>query len=279
MKKAVGYLFNALKGALIGTGAILPGISGGVLMIVTGVYRPLMELLSHPIKSLKKDFGFYLSVLLGFALGVLLLSKVVELLFKTSQEPATWLFIGLIVGTMPALLSESGKEGRPRSALITGIAAFALMLAFLIVINGRPSVHSTPTTLTWIICGVLWGIGFIAPGMSPSALFLFMGVYEPMAAGIADLSMPILLPMGGGLILSALLLSRLINSLLKNYYSQTMHAILGVSVASTVMILPFGSSPSFTEVLLYALMFAVGLALALWMGAMSKKLDAEKAKE
>ncbi|MDD4511979.1 MAG: DUF368 domain-containing protein [Eubacteriales bacterium] len=279
MKKAAGLLFNALKGALIGTGAILPGISGGVLMIVTGIYRPMMELLSHPIKSLKKDLTFYLSVLVGFAMGVLLLSKVVELLFHTSQEPATWLFIGLIVGTMPALFSESGKEGRPKSALVSGIVAFTLMLFFLIFINSRSAIHSEPTTLTWIICGVLWGIGFIAPGMSPSALFLFMGVYEPMAAGIADLSLPILLPMGAGLILSALLLSRLINALLKDFYSQTMHAILGVSIASTVMILPFGASPSFTQVLLYILMFAVGLALALWMGAMSKKLDADKAKE
>ena len=66
-----GWLFNILKGALIGTGAILPGISGGVLCVVLGIYRPIMNLLQHPLRELKSGLRFFLPILLGFAVGVI----------------------------------------------------------------------------------------------------------------------------------------------------------------------------------------------------------------
>ena len=88
----------------------------------------------------------------------------------------------------------------------------------------------TPSFGLWLLCGVLWGIGIIAPGMSPSSLFIFMGVYQPMAAGIADLSMPILLPMALGLVLCVVIFSKAMNWLLGRFYGPTMHVLLGVSL-------------------------------------------------
>ena len=269
-------LISLLKGALIGTGAILPGISGGVLCVALGVYRPLMALLVHPIRELKKQFWFFLPLLIGFAVGVLALSKLVALLFGASAVPAVWLFIGLIAGTMPSLWRESGREGRSAGSWVALGVAFAIMLTALLLLKRGGTMQLAPSFWLWLLCGVLWGIGFIAPGMSPSSLFIFMGVYAPMSEGIAALDFSILLPMGLGLVACVLGLSRGINWLLKHAYSLTMHAILGVSIASTVVIIPFGAPGGWQNVLVYALCFLGGLAVALWMDRMNVRMEGQK---
>ena len=268
-----GWLFNILKGALIGTGAILPGISGGVLCVVFGIYRPVMELLSHPIRELKKHFWFFVSILIGFAVGVLGISKLLKWVLASAEIPAVWLFIGLIVGTMPSLWQEAGKQGRTKGNLLTGLMTFTGMLAFLMLVKGSGTLTVTPSIWLWLGCGVLWGLGFIAPGLSPSSLFFFLGVMELMMDGISSLSLAVILPMGIGLIGCVLLLSRGIGWLLKNRYAGTMHAILGLAVASTVVILPFGSAKSWVDYVVYAACFAVGLVVALWMDRMNKKFE------
>lgn len=266
-----GWLLNILKGALIGTGAILPGISGGVLCVVFGIYRPIMALLSHPFRELKARFWFYASVLIGFAVGVLGISKLLKLVLTYAEIPAVWLFIGLIVGTLPSLWQEAGKQGRTKGNLLVGVLTFAAMLAFLLMVKGSGSLTVTPSLWLWVGCGVLWGLGFIAPGLSPSSLFFFLGVMTPMMDGISRLDMSVILPMGVGLVACALALSRGIEWLLANRFAGTMHAILGLALASTVVILPLEAIRSWTDVLLYAVCFGVGFAVALWMERMNRR--------
>ncbi len=277
MKKPDGnWLLMLLKGALIGTGGILPGISGGVLSVALGVYKPVMALLAHPIRELRARFWYYLPLAVGFALGVLGLSRVVAWMFSASEVAAVWLFIGLIAGTFPSLWKEAGAQGRPASGLVCGGVAFAVALTGFLLLQSAGTAQVTPNVWVWLLCGVLWGVGLIAPGMSSSSLFILMGVYEPMATGIADLSLPVLLPMGAGLAASVLTLSHGVNALLRRFYAQTMHAIMGVAMASTVAIIPISSLTSWRGTLLYAFCFAVGLIAALWMGRLGGRQEAAK---
>jgi putative membrane protein len=270
------FLFAMLKGALIGVGAILPGISGGVLCVVLGIYRPLMELMAHPLREMKKNFLYFLPILLGLALGVLGISKLLQWVLDTFETPAVWLFVGLIAGTLPSMWKEAGKNGRKRGDMITGIVTFALMLAFLLFIRISGSIAGVqPTVWLWAACGVLWGLGIIAPGLAPSSLFFFLGVMEPMMAGISGLSMQVILPMAAGLMLCVLTLSRGIGWLLNNRFSATMHALFGLTLASTIAILPLGGPVSFTGVLGYFLCFCAGVAVALWMDRMNQRLVAK----
>ena len=179
------WLLLLLKGALIGVGGILPGISGGVLCVTLGVYQPLMALLAHPIRELKARMGFFIPLVIGVALGVLGLSRLVNWLFVTSPVPAVWLFIGLIAGTVPSLWREAGERGRGAGALLTGGLTFLVALAALLLWS-RASIRLSPNPWVWLLCGALWGLGVILPGLSPSSLFVFLGVYQPMTAGVAD---------------------------------------------------------------------------------------------
>lgn len=272
-----GILFNMLKGALIGTGAILPGISGGVLCVVFGIYQPLMALLTHPFRELKKHFWFFATVLLGFAVGVLGISKLLKMVLDVAEGPAMWLFIGLILGTMPSLWQESGKEGRGAGSIIAGLVAFAVLFVFLLLIKGNGAMVVTPSIWLWLGCGALWGLGFIAPGLSPSSIFFFLGVMNPMMDGISKLDMGLILPMGVGLVLCALAFSQGIGWLLKNRFSGTMHAIIGLAMASTVAMLVDPDLHLWTanigQALIYLLCFAVGFVVAMWMDRMNKKFE------
>lgn len=268
-----GWLFSVLKGALIGTGAILPGISGGVLCVVFGIYRPIMELLAHPFRELKKNFWFFVPILLGFAVGVLGISKLVQWVLVRAETPAMWAFIGLIAGTFPSLWKETGKEGRTKGSWVALLITFAAMLPFLFFLKQAEAVSLTPSTGMWVLCGVLWGLGFVAPGLSPSSIFFVLGVMEPMMKGIGALDMSVLLPMGFGLIACVLLLGRAVDWLLTRKYSLLMHAVLGLTFASTVAILPFGHAKSWVDVLVYEVCFFAGCAVALWMERTNAKLE------
>lgn len=273
------WLLRVVKGALIGVGAILPGISGGVLSVVLGIYRPLMTFLAHPIRTFRKQADFLLPVLIGWVLGVVLLARVVDWLFRTSPTPAIWLFIGLVAGTLPALWKEAGSQGRPSGAWISLLAGGVVMGAWLWFIAHRADADAavTPSLAWWLLCGVLWGFGLIVPGMSPSSFFIFFGLYQPMTAAIGAFDFSVIIPIAVGLVVTVALFARGMNWLLRCAYPYVMHAILGIVIASTLAILPLGEVVSAGEVVLYVACFAVGFAIALGMDAVSKRIEKSKA--
>ena len=107
------WLIRIIQGAIIGSGAILPGISGGVLCVSFGIYKPMMTLLSNPLKQLKKLILFFLPIAIGWLVGFLGFARIIDVLFSAAAVVTTWLFIGLIAGTFPSLIREAGKRGIP----------------------------------------------------------------------------------------------------------------------------------------------------------------------
>lgn len=269
------WIVKMLKGALIGVGAILPGISGGVLSVVLGVYKPLMAFLAHPIRTFKQYASMLVPILIGWVVGVVLLARVVDWLFRTSPTPAVWLFIGLVVGTLPALFQEAGSQGRPKASWVAFALGAVIMGAVLFLLSGHGTAV-TPNTLWWLLCGAMWAVGLVVPGMSPSSFFIFFGLYQPMTAGIGHFDFSILIPMGIGLVLTIAVIARGMNALLRRYYPLVMHAILGIVVASTLAILPLGDPASFGQILLYVLCFGIGCVLALGMDKLGKRIESQK---
>ena len=92
-----------LQGSVIGLGAVLPGISGGVLCVVFGVYRTFMEFLAAPVRSLRRDARTLLPLVLGFVFGFMGISKALGFLLDRYPDPSVCLFVGLIGGMIPSL--------------------------------------------------------------------------------------------------------------------------------------------------------------------------------
>ena len=231
-------LKNFICGAAIGGGAILPGVSGGVLCVVFGVYRSIMELFSHPIRALKKNWRMFLFVGIGWLFGFWIFAKVIEFLFAKSEVMATWLFIGLIIGTIPSVYKEAGKQGRSKGSFISAFVAFAALTSLLTYVQYGEFVQVTPGFGWYVFSGALWGISMVVPGMTSSSILMSLGLYENLNSGIADFNMGVILPWILGMAVTALLLARLVNYFFEKYYSYAFHAVVGIVLASTVVIIP-----------------------------------------
>ena len=264
-----------VSGILIGGGAILPGISGGVLCVMFGIYRPMMEVLSNPVTGIRKHWRIFLPVGIGWVIGFLLLARLVELVFNANATVATWLFIGLIAGEIPALLRDAGEQGRTKGSIAACAVAFLLMLGALLAVRLSPTVSVTPSTGWYLFAGVLWGLSMIVPGMSSSPVLMALSLYAPLAAGIAAVDLGVILHWIGGLVLTVLLLARFVSRQMERHYSVTMHAVAGIAIASTVMTIPT-DYPDAKTVLLSALCAAAGILIALGMSRLERLKDREE---
>ena len=229
---------NFICGAAIGGGAILPGISGGVLCVVFGVYRSIMELFSHPIRAIKKNWRMFLFVGIGWVFGFWIFAKVIEFLFAKSEMMATWLFIGLIIGTVPALYKEAGKHGRSKGSFISMFVAFATLTGILTYVQYGEFVQVTPSFGWYVFSGALWGLSIVVPGMTSSSILMSLGIYQDLNSGIASFDMGVMIPWVIGMFGTAILLARLVTYFFDKFYSLSFHAVLGIVLASTVVIIP-----------------------------------------
>ncbi len=233
-------LLRVFQGALIGLGAVLPGISGGVLCVIFKVYQPIMEVLSNPVKALKKHLKLLLPIIIGVVIGFLGIAKLLGFLLENYEAPSVCLFVGLIAGMLPSLFREAGEKGTNKFSWIALGAAFVIVLSLLIslkVIN----VVIVPNFLSYLFCGFCLALSIIAPGMSFSTLLMPLGLYQPFVDGIGNLDFGVLVPAGLGAVLTVILLAKLINYLMDNHYSVMFHAIVGIVIAATIVIIPFNS--------------------------------------
>ena len=256
-------VLHMLQGALIGLGAVLPGISGGVLSVVFGIYKPIMELLSNPFRHFKTHVPKLIPYFAGAAIGFLGVANLLAFFLEKYQEPYVCLFIGLITGMLPSLWNDAGLQGRTNGSIISMITAMVLVFTLLISLNAA-SVTITPNFIWYLFCGFCLSLSIIAPGMSFSTLLMPLGLYTPFVDGIGHLSPDVLFPSGIGALATIICLSRLINSLFENHYSLAFHAILGVVIAATIMIIPFESFfISMNSCLTNLFFLAAGILIAL----------------
>lgn len=233
-------LLRVLQGALIGLGAVLPGISGGVLCVIFKVYQPIMEVLSNPFKALKKHFKLLAPVLIGVVLGFLGIAKLLGFLLEKYEAPSVCLFIGLIGGMLPSLFREAGEKGRSKGSFIGLSVAFIVVLSLLVTLK-VVNVQIAANFASYLFCGFCLALSIIAPGMSFSTLLMPLGLYQPFVDGIGNLDFSVLVPAGIGALLTVLLLVKLINWLIDNHYSVMFHSIVGIVIAATIVIIPFNS--------------------------------------
>lgn len=253
------WLLRVIQGVLVGGGAILPGISGGVLCVTFGIYQPMMALLAHPIRSFRTYYKLFIPFLIGWIAGFLMLARVIELLFETSSALAISLFIGLIAGTLPSLFKDAG-EGGTNDGSYTGFAVSLFMVfTVLSVLKSGVSIHIEPNTWWYFFCGAVWGLSLVVPGMSSSSILIFMGLYQPMTAGIATLNFGVILPLLAGISVTAALLARLVNYMFERHHSVASYTILGIIIASTLLIVP-AEFNGMKDVVLSFVCFAIGFA-------------------
>lgn len=271
------FFFDLFKGFLIGSGFIVPGVSGGALAAIFGIYEPIIDWLAHIFDRFWQRLIYFFPIGLGMVLGLVVFSALVELALDSYQTIVQWGFIGTIIGMFPSLWKEAGRKGRSRSDITLMILVF--IMVSLSMLTGERFLQGSmdPHFLSWLMCGVLIALGGLIPGLSPSNFILFMGLYQDMANGFRTLDISVIIPIALGGILTVLFLSRLIKGWLNHYYRQFYHIILGTVLASTFMIIP--TDYEGIGIIGYILCF-LALTVGGWLGAWMCQLeDKYKSKE
>lgn len=265
------FIVRVIQGAIIGAGAILPGISGGVLCVVFGIYRPMMAVLAHPFKNLKLYWKMFIPIAIGWAAGFVGLAGAIAKLLSLNAAAIVSLFVGLIAGTFPSLLREGAKNGKSKGMWIALAISTIALLSFFYTLKLSTSTAVTPSFGWYLFCGALWGISLIVPGMSSSSLLMFLGLYQPMSAGIAALDFNVLIPFAIGIVATVLLLARLVNHLFDRHYGIAFYCVIGFVIASTIPIIPL-SFTGWGEAVLCIAAAVVGFAGSFFMDRWSGKL-------
>ena len=268
----IRWLRDLLCGVLIGAGAILPGVSGGVLAVVFDIYRPFMEVLTHPREAIPKYWRWFIPIGLGCAVGFLGFAKGIAAAIDVSSTVTTWLFIGLIVGTVPSLFREAGKEGRSLGSWISMAVCAAAIFFSLFYVGKVICVTVEPNFWWYNFCGALWGMSLVIPGMTSSSVMMALGLYQPMLEGLARLDFLVLSACLPGMVLTILLLARLVSWFFRKHYSIAFHGIFGIVLASTLVIIPTSYVGAW-EIVLSAVCCIGGFLLAFFMARLDKRIQ------
>ncbi len=271
--KTKSFFLRICQGALIGLGAVLPGISGGVLSVIFGVYKPVMELLANPICNFKTHVPKLFPIILGGIIGFLGIANLLSYVLEKYPNPSVCLFVGLIGGMLPSLFREAGQKGRSKGSYISLVAAMLLVFALLIGLQSA-SVTISPSFGWFVFCGFCLALSIIAPGMSFSTLLMPLGLYTPFVDGLGHLSLSVALPGLLGAAVTMLLLPKFINRLFEKHYSVAFHTIVGVVIAATVMTVPWeGFTGSLRESMLNLFFLTAGVFLAQLLDAFNSKVE------
>ncbi len=231
----------------MGAANVIPGVSGGTIAFITGIYERLIDaiksfditalkmLFSGDIKGALKhvDFFFLVALFSGIGVSIISLAKVMKFLFESYEVLTMAFFFGLILASIYLVGKQVSKWGISSiSFLLIGIA-IAVGIAFL------PPAQPNGSPLYMFVCGIVAICSMILPGLSGSYILLLMGNYVLMMQAISDLDLKIIIPMGIGCVVGLVAFSYLLSYLFKSFKDQTIAILTGFVAGSLLIIWPW----------------------------------------
>lgn len=237
-----------LKGFCMGSADVVPGVSGGTMALILGIYQQLIEAvrsfdftwlrsiarLDIAVALGRPHFGFLIPLVLGIVAALIFFTRIIPLphLIETYPEPVYGLFFGLIVGSIIVLLRSFDRGMHNWLWLLAGT------LAGLWIFNQVPA--ETPEAAWFVfISGALAISAMLLPGISGSFILLMLKKYAYIFGAIGQFNLAVLVPFAAGAVTGLVLFSRLLGWLLRRYHEATLAAIIGLLIASLWVIWPF----------------------------------------
>ena len=246
------WFLDVLRGMVIGLANVIPGVSGGAMMVAMGVYDKIIWSINNLRKAFKKCFTALLPYGIGMVIAILLGAVGLKVAFAKFPLPTNMLFIGLIMGSVPYILRQLKGEKISWQEILSFILAFAIIL----VMRQMDTNNSTDVELNAGEIIKLFLLGIIScatmVGISSSMLLKTLGYYEVIVTGAIPAllkgltsgdwdmvwhNVGIMVPFSLGLVFGVIAVARFIGFAMKRWKSRSYCAILGVVAASPVVIL------------------------------------------
>ncbi len=277
---------NILKGVVIGLANVIPGVSGGTMMVSMGIYDKLIHCITHLFSEFKKSVLFLLPIFIGIGIAVVVVPFGIEFLFAEYPFETNLLFVGLIVGGLPAVWKNVKGKSIKIGHLLACIAFFAVVAGLALM--GEKEGNAADLSFSFLSVIKLFGVGIVAsatmviPGVSGSMMLLLMGYYHPILESITDFisavfafdmagimhGMGILIPFGIGVVAGIFAIAKLVEIVFEKFPMYAYWAIIGLILSSPVAIFLMGGVDSITvlSVAVGAAALAVGFVVALKLG-------------
>lgn len=266
---------NLWRGVVIGTTDLIPGISGGTMAVILGIYYRLIEAINGLIsRDWKKHVLFLIPVGLGMVAAIFGFSRVMDWLLANAAQPTYFFFIGLILGIVPYLLKTVDYQ-RTFTPLHYGllIAAVAVMIGFgLLRAEETGAVIESPAVNELIFlffAGWLASAALILPGISGTFILLLLGLYPTIINALKTLNLPIIIVVGSGIVIGILLTSKVVHALLKRFTIGTYAVVIGMVLGAAIVIFP-GFAGGTLQFVLSVVTFFGGLAIAILLGKVAR---------
>ncbi len=241
--KAKQFLINAAKGAAIGVAMIIPGVSGGTLAVLMGVYDKIIDSLGGITKNFKASFLFLLPILLGAVLAFAAMYFPLKYALEYAPFPTITLFAGLMLGSIPDLIKTAHGNGFKKSVdIVSIIIPLAVVVGICFIprlgdVNLNPGMEVASYWLLFVM-GLLASCALVVPGISGSMLLLIFGYYKPLLNTISALktsplhALLVLAVFAVGIIIGFFTIAKLMQFLLNKFRWATFWAIVGFVIGS-----------------------------------------------
>ncbi len=237
----MGTLYRFIIGIFIGAGAILPGISSGVLCVIFGIYDKLINCVLGFFKNSKENFKFLFPIIIGVAIGVIVFGNLLRTLFDLYPTETKFAFIGLILGCVPNLFKiANSKKGFKIHYLIYTFLSFGITIFLLLLEHTLQysTFTSSGNTLFLVLSGFVMSIGIVVPGVSSTVLLMILNTYEVYLDAVSTVNLLVLIPMGIGVILGGILFLKITEVLMRKFFSETYYTIIGFVLGSLLILYP-----------------------------------------
>ncbi|WP_304683386.1 DUF368 domain-containing protein [Ileibacterium valens] len=255
MNKKNNALIDVIRGMVIGIANIIPGVSGGTMMVSMGIYDQLIYSITHLFSDWKKVWRFLLPIGIGIVLAILLLSKLFEFLLGAYPIPTNLGFCGLILGSLPFIFQNVKHKGFGLKDFIPFIVFFLLIIGFSLLEEKSGAdvllKLDLPGILMLFVVGVITAATMVIPGVSGSMLLMLMGYYEPILSTISnaidalihfDIAQlmyiaGLMVPFALGVAVGTFGIAKIIEWIFSRWKTQAYWAIIGLIIASPIAIL------------------------------------------
>ena len=267
-----------LKGFVFGIANIIPGVSGGTIALTMGIYEDLISSISNIFKKFKRSMSFLIPFALGAVVSIISLSKVIDFCLDKYKTLTIVFFIGLIIGGIPLLFKNINVKKITIPKALVFIITFSLILIITYIKSGTTNVTLNNNMISYL---KLFGVGIVSaatmviPGVSGSFVLMLMGYYQPILKVINNITsfnnvtnnIILLIPLGIGVVVGILLITKLLEYLFTKYKEITYYGIIGFLFASIITLVLSISLPStFIEIVLSLLLLIIGYFLGNKLG-------------
>ncbi|MUK89741.1 DUF368 domain-containing protein [Ornithinibacillus sp. L9] len=266
---------NIYRGMMMGASDVIPGVSGGTIAVLLGIYDRLIAAINGLMsKEWKKHLGFLIPLGLGIVTAIFSLAKLIEWLFEHYPGPMQFFFLGLIIGILPNLLQKADAKKTFKLKHIVLLLIGAVLVGSMgFMQEAEEAVIENLTISTYVLLffsGFIASAAMVLPGISGSFILMVIGVYYTIISAISNLQLDVIAVVGIGIVIGIVTMSKIVNYFLTNFHTATFALIIGLVIGSIVVVFP-GWPTTGGLVGISIVTFATGLFVAYILGRVEYK--------